>query len=52
MARGSQVFRAECKFPSFIQQQINNCLAKKVTVYTGVYLAIPYFICAHEGETV
>ena len=50
MARGGQMFRAECKFPSFIQQQINICLAERVTVYTGVYLAIPYFICAHEGK--
>lgn len=50
MARGGQMFRAECKFPSFIQQQINICLAERVTVYTGVYLAIPYFICAYEGK--
>lgn len=50
MARGSQTFRAECKFPSFIQQQINICLAKKVTVYTGVYLASPYFIVRVKGK--
>lgn len=49
MSPCSQIFRAEHKFPSFIPQQINVCLAK-VAVYTGVRLAILYFIRVHETQ--
>lgn len=50
MSQCSQIFRAEYKFPSFVPQQINIRLAKKVTVYTGVYLAILYFTCVRETQ--
>lgn len=50
MDQGSQIFRAECKFPSFIQQQINICLVKEGDCIYRCLVGDPlFYLCTWTG---
>lgn len=49
MDQHGQIFRADCKFPSFIQQQINICLARRWQYIQVSTWRSVFYLCAWRG---